>query len=352
MGMMLDDIRLGVSTLRRSFRFSALVVALIALGIGANTALFSLVNAVLLAPLPYPAPHQVVEIWEGALARGQRRFGVSAPAFRDWGTSSGSFSGLVASALSSANLAGPERPARVRVARVAGDLTGVLGVTPLLGRTFRPEEEVPGRDQVVLVSEAFWRTALSADPRIAGQTLSLDGVTHEIVGVLPERVTFPFPETQVWKPLAVGAGSESRGARWLEVFARLRPGVTLEQARAEMGALAERHGLAYPETNTGWTIEIAPLHEVRVGELRPTVLLLWAAVGLVLLVAAANVASLLLLRGAARQRDLAVRAALGAGRRRVARMVLTESLLLALMGGAAGVMLAAALAKALARLVG
>ena len=352
MSILLDDVRFGLRALGKAWRFASLVAGLTALGVGANTALFSLVNAVLFDPLPYPEPDRLVQVWESAPGRGQSRFGVSVPAFRDWGTGSEGLVGIVASATSSANLAGADRPERVRVARVAGDFLGVLGVAPLHGRAFAADEEVPGRDTVVLVSEAFWRSALGADPLILGRTLSLDGVPHEIAGVLPGTVAFPFEGIQVWKPLALGAGSESRGARWLEVFGRLRPGATIDGARAEMRALAERHARAYPKTNTGWTIDVEPLPEVRVGELRPTLLLLWAAAALVLLVAAANVASLLLLRGAARQRDLAVRAALGAGRLRIARQVLTESVLLAVLGGAAGTLLATALVRAVAGLLG
>jgi putative ABC transport system permease protein len=342
----LDDLRLAVRALSKSRGFAALVVFLVALGIGANTALFSLVNRILLEPLPYPGPDRLVEIWESAPATGLLRFGVSAPGFRDWRVESRGIDRMIAAATSSANLTGADQPQRVRVARVAGDLLGVLGLVPLRGRGLRPEEETLGKDAVVLLSEGFWRTGFAADPRVLGRRLTLDGVPHEITGVLPAAVGFPFQDVQVFKPLAVGSASESRGARWLAVFGRLAPGATLPQVRAEMAALAERHARAYPVTNTGWTIEVEPLHEVMTADVRPTLLLLWAAAALVLLVAAANVASLLLLRGLARQRDTAVRTALGAGRLRIAGQALTESVLLALAGGFAGVLLALGLVRA------
>jgi predicted permease len=347
-----DDLRAAVRGLRKSGMFAVVVVSLLALGIGANSALFSLVNKALLEPLPYPEPQRLVQLWESKPENGLFRFGVSAPAFHDWPLESHGVERWLASSTSSANLAGPDRPQRVRVARVAGDLVGVLGLGPIRGRSFRPDEQSPGRDAVVLVSEEFWRSGLAADESIVGKTLTLDGVPHEVVGVLPRTVGFPFEDVQVWKPLALPSGPDRRGARWLEVFGRLAPGVDVRQARAEMEGLAARHAAAYPGTNKGWTIETVAFHEVTAGELKPTLLLLWSAVVLVLLVAGANVASLLLLRGMARARDVAVRAALGAGSLRIARLLLLESVLLALVGGVAGVVLGSGFVRIVGGLLG
>jgi putative ABC transport system permease protein len=352
MGGFQDDLRAAVRGLRKSGTFAVAVISLLALAIGANSALFSLANKALLEPLPYPEPQRLVQLWESKPESGLFRFGVSEPAFHDWPLESRGVERWLASSTSSANLAGPERPQRVRVARVAGDLVGVLGLGPIRGRSFRPDEQSAGHDAVVLVSEEFWRSGLAADESVLGKTLTLDGVPHEVIGVLPRSVGFPFEDVQIWKPLALHSGSERRGARWLEVFGRLRPGVEVRQARAEMEGLAARHAVAYPGSNKGWTIETVPFHEVTAGELRPTLLLLWSAVGLVLLVAAANVASLLLLRGMARARDVAVRAALGADSLRIARLLILESVLLALVGGVAGVVLGRGFVRIVGGLLG
>ena len=334
MPTILDDLRLALRRLRRSPGFTALAVASLALAIGANTVVFGLVDAALFAPLPLPHAERIVRLWEERPARGWWRFGVSAPAFADGRVQAGALASVAAYMHRSVNMAGAERPERARLVEATSDLFAVLAVTPRLGRPFTREEEAPGRDTVVLLVFDFWRAAFGSDPQVLGRTVALDGIPHVVIGVLSPEVA-AFDDAQLWRPLALGVDTR-RGARWLEVAGRLRPGVEMAAARAELAAIARRHESEYPDTNTGWIATVVPLKEARAGSARPLLIAMWGAAGLVLLVACANVAALMLARAAEREGEFAVRAALGAGPGRLARLLAVEGLVLAAIGGAAG----------------
>jgi predicted permease len=346
-----DDLRLAVRRLRQSPGFTALAVTSLALAIGANSAVFGLVDRVLFARLPFPEPHSLVRVWEERPARGWTRFGVSAPAFAEWRERLAALESLAAYTRRSVNLAGPDRPQRVQVVEATADVFRVFGLAPSLGRAFRPEEETAGRNTVAVLAFDFWRDAFASDPAAVGRTIALDGVPHVVVGVLPREMAAAFPQAQVWRPLVIGL-DDRRGARWLETVGRLRAEVHLETARSQLSELARRHEREYPDTNRGWTTAIVSLQEARAEGPRPLLVTLWAAVAVVLLVACANVAGLVMARTAEREGDLAVRAALGAEPSRLARLIATESVLVALLGGGAGVLLAVASQKLLMIAVG
>jgi predicted permease len=337
---LVDDLRLAARRLRRSPGFTAVAVISLALAIGANTAVFGLVDAALFARLPLPVADRIVRLWEERPSRHWSRFGVSAPAFADWRAQARSLASVAAYVPRSVNIAGSERPERVRLIEATSEVFDVLGVRPRLGRAFTGTEEVAGRDTVVLLAFDFWRGAFSGDPGVVGRMVALDGVPHVVIGVLPPEVA-AFDDAKLWRPLVVGMDTR-RGARWLAVVARLRPGIAVDTARADLIAMARQQEREYPDTNTGWTAAVVPLSEARGEGARPLLLALWAAAGLVLLVACANVAGLMLARASEREGELAVRAALGAGPARLARLMAVEGVVLALMGGTAGVLLALA----------
>jgi predicted permease len=341
MSMLPDELRIAARALRRSPGFAAVSVASLGLAIGANTAVFSVVDAALFAPLPLAGAERIVRLWEERPSRGWSRFGVSAPAFRDWQQQAASLAQVAAYTQRSANLSGSDRPERVRLVESTADLFAVLDVRPKRGRFFTCDEETAGRDARVVLGFDFWRSAFAADPGVVGRTVRLDGVPHVVIGVLPAEVGAAFDDAQLWRPLALGS-DDRRGARWLTVVGRLRVGVTLESARAELRTLARRQERDHPDTNTGWTVDLVPLQEARAEAARPLLVAVWAAVGLVLLVACANVASLMLGRASGRERELAVRAALGATPARLARPLAAEALLVAALGGVAGTLVALA----------
>jgi predicted permease len=328
-------------SLVRNRGLAAAAVATLALGIAANTLVFSVVYAALFRPLPYPSSERLVRVWESRPSRGWSRFGVSTPALRDW-RAAASFSDVAGFARSTANFAGGGLPERVRVTRASASLLPLLGVPPVLGRAFAEEEEQPGRDDVVVLSDGFWRRAFGGDPGVLGRRVLLDGAPVQVVGVMPSRFAFPDAEVDVWRPLVLGPEDDRRGARWLESVARLAQGVSPDQARAEMDALAQRNARDHPRTSAGWSIDVVALQDARAASERPVLVMLWCAVGLVLIVACANLAHLLLARSAGRAGEIAVRVALGASPARITRQVLTESAVLAFAGGAAGVLVAAA----------
>ena len=346
--------------LRRLLRtpgFTLVVLLTLALGIGANTAVFSAVHAVLLRPLPYREAERLVVVdhhypsLKGLLA------GVSAPGFVDYRDRVRLFEASAAQTGWGPNLTGAGEPERLAGARVSGGYFQTLGVAPALGRALRPDEDAPGRERVVVLSDGFWRRRFGADPAVVGRTLLLDGEPHDVVGVMPPGFRDVVDRNvELWRPLALPAedfGDDRRTNEFLSMTARLRPGVTADEARTALRTVAEQLKRAYPEQYpSDWGLVATPLRDKGTGGIRPALLVLLAAVGCVLLIACANVASLMLARAASRAREVAVRTALGAGRAHLLRQSLGESLVLAAGGGVLGVLVAALGVRALAALGG
>jgi predicted permease len=337
LGALRQDLRLALRSFRRQPRFVGAAVLTVAVGIAANAGIFSIVRGVLLEPLPFPEPQRLVRIWETNPAIDD--FSASDPNFLDWRAQSRSFARLAAFRGTGFELAGAGEPLRVTGLRASADLLPLLGARPRLGRVFTAAEDTPGGDTAVaVVSEGFWRRHLGADPAAVGRALELDDQAHVVVGVLgPE---FAFGEVEVVVPL-VPDPAVNRGHHTLAVVGRLAPGVALEQARAEMEAIAGRLAAEYPDSNRDWGVRLATFQDWLIGpEFTRRVLVLQGAVICVLLLACANVANLMLARAAGRRGEMGMRAALGAGRGRLLRQLLTESLVLAALGGAVGVVLA------------
>jgi len=338
-----QDLRFALRTLVKNPGFTVVAVIALALGIGANSAIFSVVNAILLRPLPYKSPNQLVVIWENATHLGFPKDTPSPANFLDWRGQSTLFEGMAAFAERSFNLTGVGEPERLDGRRVSANLFDVLGVKPIIGRTFVSQEDQPGT-KVVLLNESLWKRRFGGDPGVIGRAVNLNGQPYTIVGVLPHTVHLPTSgnwRDQVWVPLAFPSEeAASRSAHYLEVIARMKPGVTLPKAQAEMDTIAARLAQQYPETNTRIGAVVRPLHEEIVGKMKSPLLILLGAVAFVLLIACANVANLLLARAAVRQKEIALRLALGANRLRLTKQLLVESVLLSLLGGVVGLGLA------------
>jgi putative ABC transport system permease protein len=350
------DVRYALRTLRRTPAFTILAVLILALGIGANTAIFSLVSAVLLKPLPFVEPDRLVTLWTDASANGGPSSFEASPAnFVDWKERNRSFEDVAGFANTSYNLTGEGEPQRLAAARTTPNLFSILGLQPLAGRTFGPDETAEA-SSVVVISESLWINRFAADPTVVGREISLDGSKYTVIGVVPPDFETPSSvfagEIDVWMPTAFSAEELARrGAYYMYVVARLRPNVTLQQARADMTSVASALAQEYPRTNGGSGAFVAPLQEHLALEARPMLFMLLGAVGILLLITCANVANLLLARGAGRSRELGLRKALGAGHGRVLRQLLTESAVLAGLGLVLGTTLAAVSFGYLTRLV-
>src|SRR6266567_99729 len=311
---LIQDVRYGTRMLRKNPGFTAVAVLTLALGIGANTAIFSFVHAILLRPLPFKEANRLVMVFTSYLQNGSHKNWVAAPTLDEWRKQSAVFEGLAARSFGGFVLTGKGQPETIPGSRLSANIFRLLGIQPLLGRDFLPEEETYGKDHVVLLSHELWRRRYGGDKGIIGQSITLNDEPYAVIGVMPPRTFFPEHDTQLWTPLAFSPEQlRDHGSHNYLVYGRLKPGITLAQANTEMGVIAQRMAQT-DEHYQGSGAEVYPLQEIMVGDSRPVLVVLFGSVGFVLLIGCANIANLLLARSAARLREFAIRSALGAGR--------------------------------------
>src|ERR1700723_108187 len=336
---LLEDMRYCLRQLRKSPGFTAVAVITLALGIGINTAIFSVVNGVLLRPLGFPDANQLVRVYHVPPQKsfpGMTTFSASAANYLDWEKQNHVFDRMAIYASRGFDLTGADKPEQIDASTVSSGFFATLGVQPMLGREFSPDEDQPGRSHVVVLSHGLWQEHFGANPKIVGRNINLDGTSYLVAGVMPPSFRFPG-FAQMWTPMAWTDQERAvRGEHHYGVIARLKGGVELKQAQAERNTISGRLEQLYPEDDKGWGAVVIPLHDDMVADVRPALLVLLGAVAFVLLIACVNVANLALAKTFSRQKEIAIRTALGASSARVLRQILTESVLLAVVGGALG----------------